>query len=324
MRIVAILTLAATVFLAPGAHAQDWPSRPLTMVVAAAAGGPIDVFGRLLADRMGDILGQRVVVENIGGGGGTLGAARVVTAQPDGYTFLLGTVATHANPRLMEPMPPYDAETDFAPVGLLAEIPLVLMTRRDFPANNLAEFIAYAKAHENTMNYGSAGVGSASHLACVMLNKAMGTKLQHVPYRGTALAMQDLQAARLDFQCEIALTAVQSVKAKTVKVLATLSQERSPVLPDVPTAAESGLKGLNAYTWTANFLPKGTPPAVIAKLNAAASAAIDTPALRLKLEELGAVMVKPERRSPQALAAFVHDEIGKWGAALRDDGTSPK
>lgn len=320
MRLLRLLFVVPLLIASVPLHAQDWPTRPLTMVVAAAAGGPIDVFGRILAERMGDALGQRVVVENIGGGGGTVGAARVVAAAPDGYTFLLGTVATHANPQLFGSKPVYNPVSAFAPVALIADIPLVLITRKDFPAGTLSEFVAYARANQDKLNYGSAGIGSAAHLGCVMLNSAMGTNIQHVPYRGTAIAMQDLQAGRLDFQCEIAVTAVQNVRAGTVKAIATLASARTPVLPDLPTASEGSLKGIDAYTWTANFLPAGTPPQIVARLNAATIAAMETPEVRKRLEGLGAVIVAPDRRSPDYLAGFVRSEIDKWGAAVRSSG----
>ncbi len=306
------------------AQAQDWPNRPVTMVVAAAAGGPIDVFGRILAERLGDRLGQRVVIENIGGGGGTVGGLRVAHAAPDGYTTLLGTIATHTNPLLLADKPPYDPVGDFVPVALIAEIPLVLIARKDFPANTLEEFVAYAKAHQKTMNYGSAGVGSASHLGCVMLDSAMGTEIQHVPYRGTALAMQDLIAGRLDFLCEIAVGAVQNIKSGSVKGIATLSPQRSPVLPDLPTAAERGLPTVQAYTWTALFMPKDTPAPIAARLQKATSEAMESPGLRDELQTLSAVLVAPERRSSVYLGQFVKSELVKWGDAMKAGGVIPK
>jgi len=195
---------AALLALPYPALAQDYPNRPVSMVVAAAAGGPIDVFTRIMAERMSPILGQRVIVENVGGGGGTLGGQRVAKAEPDGYTTLLGTVATHANPQLYSDKPLYDPLNDLTPVALIAEIPLVVIVRNDFPANTFQEFMTYAKANQGKLNYGSAGVGSASHLGCVMLDQAMGTSVQHVPYRGTAPAMQDLIGGRIDFLCDIA------------------------------------------------------------------------------------------------------------------------
>jgi tripartite-type tricarboxylate transporter receptor subunit TctC len=320
MRLLRLLFVVPLLTVSGPLYAQEWPTRPLTMVVAAAAGGPIDVFGRILAERMADALGQRVVVENIGGGGGTVGAARIVAAAPDGYTFLLGTVATHANPQLLGSKPVYNPVSAFAPVALIADIPLVLIARKDFPAATMSEFVAHAKANQGKLNYGSAGIGSAAHLGCVMLNSAMGTSIQHVPYRGTALAMQDLQAGRLDFQCEIAVTAVQNVRAGTVKAIATLASARTPVLPDLPTASESSLDGIDAYTWTANFLPAGTSPQIVTRLNAATITAMDTPEVRKRLEGLGAVIVAPDRRSPDYLAGFVRSEIDKWGAAVRSSG----
>jgi tripartite-type tricarboxylate transporter receptor subunit TctC len=317
--------LAAVLLVLPDvANAQDYPSRPVTMVVAAAAGGPIDVFTRIMAERMSPILGQRVVVENVGGGGGTLGGQRVAKAAPDGYTTLLGTIATHANPQLYGDKPLYDPLNDFVNVALIAEIPLVVIVRKDFPANTFQEFMAHAKANPGKLNYGSAGVGSASHLGCVMLDQAMGTNAQHVPYRGTGPAMQDLIGGRIDFLCDIAVTAVPSIKGGMVKGLATLAGRRMAVLPDLPTAAESGLPELRAYTWTALFLPKGTPPAIAAKLNAAAVEAMNGPGLREQLNDLAATLVTPERRTPDYLTGFVKSEWDKWGAAIRAGGAIPK
>jgi tripartite-type tricarboxylate transporter receptor subunit TctC len=307
---------AALLALPYAALAQDYPNRPVSMVVAAAAGGPIDVFTRIMAERMGPILGQRVIVENVGGGGGTLGGQRVAKAEPDGYTTLLGTVATHANPQLYSDKPLYDPLNDFTPVALIAEIPLVVIVRNDFPANTFQEFMTHAKANPGKLNYGSAGVGSASHLGCVMLDLAMGTNAQHVPYRGTGPAMQDLIGGRIDFLCDIAVTAVPSIKGGTVKGLATLAGRRTAMLPDLPTAAESGLPSLRAYTWTALFLPKGAPQAIAEKLNAATVEAMNGPGLREQLNDLAATLVTPERRTPAYLAGFVKP--------IRSGGAIPK
>jgi tripartite-type tricarboxylate transporter receptor subunit TctC len=319
-----IWAAAAVLVLPSAARAQDYPNRSVTMVVAAAAGGPIDVFTRIMAERMSPILGQSVTVENVGGGGGTLGGQRVAKATPDGYTALLGTIATHTNPQLYGDKPLYDPRTDFVPVALIAEIPLILIVRKEFPANTFEEFVAYAKANQGKLNYGSAGVGSAAHLGCVMLDQAIGTNIQHVPYRGTAPAMQDLIAGRIDFLCDIAVTAVQNITGGTVKGLANLSDQRSAVLPDLPTAAEKGYPSVQAYTWTALFLPKGASPAVAAKLNAAAVAAMNGPGLREQFDKLAATMVAPERRTPAYLSGFVNSEWDKWGAAIRAGGAIPK
>ena len=217
------------------------------MVVAAAAGGPIDVFTRIMAERMSPILGQRVVVENVGGGGGTLGGQRVARAEPDGYTTLLGTIATHANPQLYGDKPLYDPLNDFVNVALIAEIPLVVIVRKDFPAKTFQEFMAHAKANPGKLNYGSAGVGSASHLGCVMLDQAMGTGAQHVPYRGTGPAMQDLIGGRIDFLCDIAVTAVPAIKGGTVTGLATLAGRRMAVLPDCRPRRKAACRAAGLY-----------------------------------------------------------------------------
>jgi tripartite-type tricarboxylate transporter receptor subunit TctC len=316
--------LAAVFALSVSAVAQDYPDRPVTMVVAAAAGGPIDVFARIMAERMSPLLGQSVVVENIGGGGGTVGAEHVSKSAPDGYTTLFGTLATHANPLLYVDKPLYDPQADFVPVALIAEIPLVLIVRKEFPADTLSQFIAYAKANQDKLNYGSAGVGSASHLGCAMLDQAMGTHNQHVPYRGTGPAMQDLVAGRIDYLCDIAVTAAPAIKSGTVKGIAVLGGQRIQALPDLPTAAESGLPSLQATTWAALFLPKGTSPAIAAKLNAVLVEAMSTPDLRARLNDLAATLVAPERRTPAYLASFVKNEWDKWGSAMRAGGAIGK
>jgi tripartite-type tricarboxylate transporter receptor subunit TctC len=313
--IIVVLTMAAA-----GAMAQDWPQRPVSMVVAAAAGGPIDVFGRVMAERMGHILGQSVVVENVPGAGGMVGGQRVAKAEPDGYTAILGTIATHTFSQLLYKKPLYDAVTDFTPVTLVAEIPLVLIVRKDLPVNTLAEFVAYAKANQSKMNYGSAGAGSATHLGCALLNGAIGTNIQHVPYKGTGPAMQDLTAGRLDFLCEIVVTAVPQIEAGNVKAVATLSRDRSPVLANLPTAYEAGFKDIQAYTWTALFLPKGTPAPIVARLRDAALQTMDTQSVQEQLRKLGATIVPAERRTPEYLGQFVKDELRKWSAPIAASG----
>ena len=212
------------------------------MVVSAAAGGPIDVFGRIMAERLSQSLGQQVVIENVPGAGGMVGGQRVARADPDGYTVLLGTIATHTHSQNLYKQPLYNSATDFTPVILMAEIPLVLITRKDLPVETLAQFVDYARANAQKMNYGSAGVGSATHLGCALLTSAIGVNIQHVPYRGTGPAMQDLQSGRIDFLCEIVLTAAPQIEAGTVKGLALMSSARSPVLPNLATAKELGAR----------------------------------------------------------------------------------
>src|SRR4051812_9625229 len=222
------LVFAAALSLTVPVKAQDWPTRSLTMVVPFAAGGPVDVLGRILALHLGDVVGKQVVVENITGGGGMSGSLRVSQGEPDGHLFVLGSIGTHALNQTLYKKPLYNAATDFTPVALIADVPLVLITRPDFPADDLPGFIAYAKAHHGNMQYGSGGTGTSAHVGCVLLNQAMGVDVTHIPYRGGGPAMADLMAGRVDYVCNIASTAVPAIEAKSVKAIATLSRERTP------------------------------------------------------------------------------------------------
>jgi tripartite-type tricarboxylate transporter receptor subunit TctC len=303
-------------------QSQTYPARPMTMIIPFAAGGPTDVLGRVLAQRMSEILGQQVIVENIGGAGGMTGSKRVADAAPDGYTFVLGTVGTHAQSQTMYKKPLYDSTTDFTPVALIAEVPIVLTTRKDLPVKDLKEFIAYAKANQTKMQYGSAGAGSATHLGCVLLNHLTGLDITHVPYRGTGPAMQDLQGGRIDYLCEIVSTAKPQIDGGTVKPIAIMTKERSRALPNVPTGLEQGTPNLEAYTWNAIFLPKGAPADAVKKLHDAAVEAMKTPAVKERLEALGAVIVPEERATPEYLGQFVKSEIDKWAAPIKASGVT--
>lgn len=321
MKRAIVSALAGLLALAGSASAQNYPTRPVTMVVPFAAGGPTDVLGRIMAQRMGEILGQNVIVENVGGAGGMTGGKRVADARPDGYTMLLGTVGTQAQGQTLYKKPLYNAVTDFTPVALIADVPIALLVRKDLPATNLKEFVAYAKANQSKMQFGSAGAGSATHLGCVVLNTAMGTNITHVPYKGTGPAMQDLVAGRIDFLCEIVSTAKPQIDGGNVKALAIMTKDRSPVLPNLPTTLEQGLD-VQAYTWNAVFLPKGAPADIVKKLHDAIVAAMDTPAVKDRLQGLGAMIVAPDRRSPEYLASFVKSEIEKWAAPIKASGVS--
>ena len=303
------------------ANAQIFPDRTLTMVIPFAAGGPTDVLGRVMAQRMGEILGQTVIVENIGGAGGMNGGKKVADAKPDGYTMLLGTVGTQAQGQTLYKHPLYNALTDFTPVALIADVPIVLIVRKDLPVNNFKDFVTYAKANASKMQFGSAGAGSATHLGCVVLNTAMGTDIVHVPYKGTGPAMQDLIGGRIDYLCEIISTAKPQIDGGRVKALAIMTKERSPVEPNLPTTLEQGLD-VQAYTWNAIYLPKGAAADVVKKLNEAAIAAMTTPAVRDRLESIGAMVVAPDRRSPEYLGKFTADEIKKWEAPIKSSGVS--
>ena len=316
----AILAAAIAALTMVGqAGAEDFPTRPVTMVIPFAAGGPTDVLGRVVGQRMGEILGQSVVIENVGGAGGMTGSKRVADARPDGYTMVLGTVGTHAQGQTLYKRPLYNALTDFTPVVLIAEVPIALLARKDLPVNNLKEFVAYAKANQSKMQFGSAGAGSATHLGCVVLNTAMGTTITHVPYKGTGPAMQDLVGGRIDFLCEIVSTAKPQIDGGNVKALAIMTTERSPVLPNLPTTREQGLD-VQAYTWNAIFLPKNAPADVVKKLHDAAVSAMNTPAVRDRLQSLGASLVGPDRQSSAYLGKFVADEIKKWEAPIKASG----
>ncbi|HML14961.1 MAG TPA: tripartite tricarboxylate transporter substrate-binding protein [Xanthobacteraceae bacterium] len=312
--------IGALVLGAALAPADDWPARPVTMIVPFTAGGPADAVGRILAAGVSEVLGQEVVVENVGGGGGMLGGARVARAAPDGYQFVLGNMGTHAANQTLYKTPLYNAAADFAPVLLVAETPLLLLARKDLPAENLPQFVAYARANQAKMQFGSGGAGSASHLACLLVNLAIGINVTHVPYRGAAPAMQDLIAGRIDYQCPDSPTSIAQIESGSIKALAVLTAERSPRLPAVPTAREQGLREVVASNWFAAFYPKGTPAGIVEKLRLAIVAAMDTPSMQGRMREIGAELVAPERRTPEYLRAFVASEIAKWAAPIRQSG----
>ena len=318
-RKLAIALAAILLCLAP-AVAQEWPNRPVTLVVPFAAGGPIDTIGRILSTRLAELLGQQVIVENVGGAGGMTGTARVAKATPDGYQVVLGNVGTHAGNQTLYRHPLYNAATDFAPVILVVELPLVLVARKDLPPDDLPGFLAYAKANQVTMQFGSGGAGSATHLACALLNAAAGIGVTHVPYRGGAPAMQDLIAGRIDYLCVDTPVALPQIESKTVKPIAVLTRGRSPSLPALASAHEQGLADFAATNWAGLFLPKDTPAPIIAKLHDATVAAMETPSVQAQMKKVGADLVAPERRSPAYLQKFVETEIEKWAGPIKASG----
>jgi tripartite-type tricarboxylate transporter receptor subunit TctC len=303
------------------ATAQTYPTRPITMIIPYAAGGPTDIVGRLIGQRMGEILGPQIVIENVGGAGGITGSLRVAQAAPDGYSMVLGTVGSHAEVQSLYKRPLYNAATDFAPLALIVEVPTVLIVRKDLPVKDLKEFVAYVKKNQAKMGYGSAGTGSATHLACVVLDAAMGTHVTHIPYRGTAPAMSDLQAGRIDYLCDVATTAKAQIDGGTVKAIALMNRMRSPALPNVPTTVEQGMD-VEGYTWNALFLPKGTPAAIVRKLNEATVQAMHSTFVKDRLEALGAQIVPDDRATPEYLGAFVRSEIAKWAVPIKASGIS--
>jgi tripartite-type tricarboxylate transporter receptor subunit TctC len=318
------LLLAALIALVfgGGATAQDWPMRPVTMVVPFPAGGPIDFIGRLMAQKLSEQLGQQVIVENVGGAGGMNGAARVAKSPPDGSMFLFGNQGTHTFSQLLYKKPLYNAVADFAPVGVVVENVKFLAVRKDFPAKTLPEFIAYARANNKSMQYGSAGIGSATHVTCVLLNHAIGVDVTHVPYRGTGPALQDMIGGRIDYMCEVTSTGAPHVRADAIKALAILSPERNKALPNVSTAHEQGLKDFDADGWNAFFFPRGTPDAIVRKLAKATSTILDQPDIGARLEKAGLNVAVPARRTPDYLGKLVASELDKWGPPVRASGVS--
>jgi tripartite-type tricarboxylate transporter receptor subunit TctC len=321
LRLFAAMAAASFACAFP-ARADDFPSRSMTMVIPFAAGGPTDILGRVVAGRMSEILGQTAVVENVGGAGGMTGSARVANATPDGYQFVLGTVGTHAQGQTLYKNPLYNAATDFTPAILIANVPIVLETRKDLPVNNFKEFVAYAKANQAKMQFASAGAGSATHLGCVRLNYVIGVNVTHVPYRGTGPALQDLEGGRVDYMCDIITTAKPPIDSGAVKGLAIFDTKRSPALPDIPTAAEQGTPNLVAYTWNAIFLPKGTPEPIVKKIHDAALAAMHTPAVHDRLTGLGAEIVSDQDATPQHLGDLVKSETAKWAVPIKASGVT--
>jgi putative tricarboxylic transport membrane protein len=322
--IAAAGTLSALCLLALAnlAQAQTYPSRPLTLVVPFAAGGGVDVNARILAQRMGELLGETIVVENIGAAAGMAGGARVAKAAPDGYTFEIGNVGTHAYNQTLYKKPLYNAVTDFTPVGLATESPRLLIVRKDLPVANLQELVAYIRANVNRMQFASAGVGSATHLPCVLFNLAIGVNVTHVPYRGEGPAIEDLIGGRTDYMCATIQTGAAQANQGAVKPIAVLAEKRVAIIPNVPTSGEQGIAGIESSAWNAFFLPKGAPDPIVRKLNRAMSDALDDPAVRRRLEELGLEIVPPERRTPEYLAKLVPAEIARWAKPIEAAGIS--
>ena len=302
---------ALLLFIGPAA-AQDWPTRPITMVIPFAAGGGIDASGRLQAQKMGELLGQTIVVENVGAAAGTIGSQRVAKAAPDGYTFLMGNSGTHAYSQGMRRTPLYNSITDFAPIGLVTESPRILLARKNLPVKNLQEFVKYVKANQAKMQFGSAGVGSGTHLPCELLNSVLGVKVTHVPFKGAGPVMQELIAGRIDYFCDTIQTGAAQAKAGTVKGLAVMAPKRVPIIPDLPTTGEQGLAGVEATVWNGFFFPKGTPDAIVRKMNKVMNTMIEDPAIKKRLQELGLEILPAEERTPEYLAKYLPQEVDRW------------
>jgi tripartite-type tricarboxylate transporter receptor subunit TctC len=310
----------ATIAMVGAASAQSWPTRPVTMVVPFAAGSSTDTAGRLLAVGIAEALGQQIIVENIGGGGGMTGTARVAKATADGYQFVFASVDSMAIVPAMHKTPLYNSVTDFTAAGLVVEQPIVLIVRPDLPVNTLQEFAAYAKANHAKMQFGSSGVGSGSHFSCAKLNAALGIEPTHVPYRGSGLAMQDLIGRRIDYFCALGAAAMGPLEAGNAKAIALLTSERSDLFPALRTSKELGIPGVDSYFWTAFFFPKDTPDAIVQKLYDATTQTLMSPVMIERLKQTGAAPIAPELRTPAYLKSFIGREVDHWAAMVRASG----
>jgi tripartite-type tricarboxylate transporter receptor subunit TctC len=315
------IAAAAVALAATGAaQGQDWPARTITVIVPFAAGGPADITGRIVADILSRHLGQTAIVENVGGGGGTTGALRAARANPDGYTLLSGHVGTNAAAPLFYPNLGYDPQKDFEPVSLTAEYPEVFIVRKDFPANSLKEFAAYARTNEDRLNMGHAGVGSVSHIGCGLLDAAIGIRPTLVPYTGTAPMVNAIVAGQIDYGCDPVLGPLGQIRAGNVKALAVAAKARIPLLPEVPTSAEQGVPAFDFAPFYAVFAPKGTPRAVVDRIAEAMTEGLSEEAVQKRMAELGAAVPEPARRGPKPLADAVAGEIARLGPIVRGAG----
>lgn len=318
-RLAAAFVLAG---MAATAGAQNYPARPVTMVVPFTAGGPTDVVARLVGEHMSKTLGQQIIIENVVGAGGTTGITRASQARPDGYTIMMGHMGTHGAAPALYPRLRYDPTTDFEPVAMAAGTPILLVARKDFPPQDLKEFVAYLRANTAKLNQAHAGVGSVSFTACALLNAQLKLKFTQVAYRGTGPALNDLVGGQVDFMCDQIVNLVEQVKAGNIKAYAIATAERSPALPDVPTTQEAGLPDYQVTAWNAVFAPKGTPVDIVTKLSAAIDQALDDPNVRKRLLDLGGVIPPKPQRTPAWLGNFVKSEVARWTPILKATGAA--
>jgi tripartite-type tricarboxylate transporter receptor subunit TctC len=320
--LVKLALLLAVGFAPAAASAQDYPARKMTLVIPLAAGGSADVVGRLLAQSMSELLGRTIVVENVSGAGGMIGASRVAKAPPDGGQILLGTVGSQALSQTLYRAPLYDSLKDFEPVGLAVSLPLVLQVKKGFPADKPSAVIEYLKANRSKVSYGSPGAGTTNHLACALFNAAIGIDVIHVPYRAAAELFGDMIAGRFDYWCPTATAAAPMIQANQAKTILTFSRQRLETLPNVPTASEAGLVDCEADTWFGLFLPRGSQASVVRVLNDALGKTLEKSEVQSILRETGATVVTPDRRAPEYLSHFLATEIDRWRGPIKASGIS--
>ncbi len=314
-----ILGAAGATLIAAAAFAQDYPTGPVTVIVPFSAGGPTDTVTRLVAEPMSKTLGQQVIVQNVGGAGGTLGATQAAGATADGYTLLLHHIGMSTAPSLYPDLA-YDPQTDFAPIGLVTSVPMTIIARKDFEPNTLQELIDYVKANADTVTYANAGIGAASHLCGMLFMSAIGTEVVTVPYQGTGPAMTDLLGGQVDFMCDQTTNTTGQILGGEVKAYAVTSPERLANLPDVPTTAEGGLPDFQIGVWHGLYAPAGTPDDVLAKLNEALKAAVADPTVGERFAELGTAPATAEEATPEALAKMLADQIALWKPLIEAAG----
>ena len=315
MKILGLFAAATITHAAPTAvQAQDYPTRSITVVVPFPAGGPSDVIARIVTEHMSRTLGQTLVIENVGGAGGTVGSARVAAAAPDGYTLLAGSMGSHVAAPVLTPNIKYDSR-DFVPIGPTAHSPAVIVARKDFPAKDLREFVAYLKANDGAVKQAHGGIGASSHMACLLFTSEVGVKPTLVAYRGSVLGMNDLIGGHVDFLCEQSVSVSQQVKGGSVKAYGISATERLAALPDVPTAKEAGID-YQMSIWAGIFAPRGTPQPIVAKLSGALDKALDDASVRKRIGDLGGSVPGKAERSPSAFDAYVKAEVALWAAIL--------
>jgi tripartite-type tricarboxylate transporter receptor subunit TctC len=314
--LTALVAFAIAAAILPAA-AQDFPKRNITMVVPFAAGGPTDIVARIVGEHMSKTLGQPVIVENVVGAGGTTGSIRAMRAQNDGHTIIMGHMGTHAAAVSLYPNLAYKPDVDFEAIGMAAGTPILIVTRKDIPAKDLKEFVAFAKASNDKVNMAHAGVGSVSFTSCLLLNSILQTKPTQIPFNGTGPALNALVGSQVDYMCDQVVNLVPHVSGGTIKALAVGTVERNPALPDVPTSKEAGLPAFQVTAWNALFAPKDTPKPVVDKLADALDKALDDPAVRKRLLDLGSDIPDKKGRGPQALSMLVKSEIERWAPVLK-------
>jgi len=323
----ALLAAAAAAGLAAAPFstmAQTYPTKPITVVVPFAAGGPTDALARVLTSRMSEALGQTMIVDNLGGAGGTIGVNKVAKAAPDGYTVLFTHMGTLAVNIALYKSLPYDSQKDLEPIGLGGTNPMVLVAKKDLPAKNFQEFMAYVKANQKKAQYGMAGIGAASHLGGLMLNSMMKVDVLEIPYKGTGPALNDLVSGQFDYMVDQAVNVLPQIQGGNIKALGVSTLKRLPQLPDVPTIDEAGLKGYEVTIWNGFFVPKGTPKEVITKLNQALVMALGDEKVRARLTEQAVDLPSPQEATPEGLRDQLKASIDKWVPAIKAAGVQPQ